>query len=209
MVLSATEQTQLRKGLVAATKALGIRMPAPAAGGPGQVATDLTPGEGHSVPFDAPAVEPRDKKCPLCPRSFGSTSRLKIHMRGHMKSGFDCEDCDKHYNTAVALRRHQEKCGAVPQFGCNTCNRQFQHKTSPDEHMKVHTRVVGVWACPHCSSKYATEKIQRDHSKECPKNPEYEGPFMCLVEGCRQATREGFHHIWDCTAHMKKVYDYH
>ena len=209
MVLSATEHTQLRMGLVAVAKALGIRMPAAAAGGPGQVATDLTPGDGHSVPFDTPAVEHGDKKCPLCPRSFESTSRLKIHMTGHMKSGFDCEDCGKHYNTVVALRRHQENCGAVPQFGCNTCNKQFQHKTSLDEHMKVHTRPVGVWASPHCGGKYATEKIQRDHTKECPKNPEYEGPFMCLVEGCRWATREGFWHIQYHTAHMKKVHGYH
>ena len=44
MVFSATEHSQLKKGIVAAAKALGIWMPAAAAGGPGQVATDLTPG---------------------------------------------------------------------------------------------------------------------------------------------------------------------
>ena len=99
LVLSHEKQQKV-KGLAGAAKVPGMSM----AGMTEQLPSDLTPGDGHRVPFDVTPVERGEVQCKLCPYKFYNTSRLLIHMRKHTKSRFKCDTCHKQYATNAGLR---------------------------------------------------------------------------------------------------------
>ena len=146
--------------------------------------------------------EKGEKVCQVCKRS---SSRLRVHMRSHSKTGPKCAKCGKQFTTKAGLRSHLELCGSAETHICPVCGKRFKSDKSLQAHNADHLAPAGGLPCQYCGSNFKNSRILKDHeSRDCAKGPSYAGPFYHLVANCPRVQGHGdpFRWVKDCNAHM-------
>ena len=87
LVLTPQQVDSLKQSLGTLSQVLGV-------GGSG-----APPAGGHNVLFTVPTVAKGEKVCQVCKRTFWSSSRLRVHMSSHSKTGLKCAKCGKQFTT--------------------------------------------------------------------------------------------------------------
>ena len=124
----------------------------------------------------------------MCKRTFWSSSRLRVHMRSHSKTGPKCAKCGKQFTTKAGLRFHLDSCGSVGTHICVVCGKSFKSAKSLQAHNSDHLAPAGGLSCQYCGGQFKNARILKDHkSRDCTKSPRYAGPFYCLVATCARA----------------------
>ena len=169
------------------------------------------PAGRHNVPFSVPTVAKGEKVCQVCKRTFWSSSRLRVHMRSHSKTGPKCVKCGKQFTTKAGLRTHLESCVSAGTHICAVCGKRFKSDKSLQAHNADHLAPAGGLPCQYCGSNFKNSRILKDHdSRDCAKSPSYAGPFYCLAANCSRAQGCGdpFRQVKDHNAHMPWVHNY-
>ena len=164
------------------------------------------PAGGHNVPFAVPTVAKGEKICQVCKRAFWSSSRLRIHMRSHTKTGPKCAKCGKQFTTKAGLRSHLESCGSAGTHICAVCGKRFKSDKSLQAHSADHLAPAGGLPCQYCGSSFKNSRILKDHEEQglCQE------PQLCwsiyLLSGKLHARAQGhgdpFRQVKDQIAHM-------
>ena len=126
----------------------------------------------------------KNNHCNICTKNFGSTSKLNIHMKTHIRAHpFICDTCNKGFPSASNLdvhisRVHKLHIGEKP-FPCTWCNRRFSVSKTRLIHMltdvcmqpKVKRR--DTYPCPEggCNFKCEKSNFLVKHVRET--HPEY------------------------------------
>ncbi|XP_025406995.1 zinc finger protein OZF-like [Sipha flava] len=116
-------------------------------------------------------------KCNLCNRILKRRNSLKKHMISHINgknSGnkkYDCNICEKSYNTPFVLKRHKTIHTGEKQFICDICKKSFGAKA----HMKRHIIIIHMqenkYKCHICNKLFSdvnyfkVHKTLHDNSK--------------------------------------------
>ena len=151
LVLTPQQVDSLKQGLSTLSQVLGV-------GGFG-----APPAEGHNIPFSVPAVSEGEKVCQVCKRTFWSSSRLRVHMRSHLKTGSKCAKCSKQFTTKAGLRFHLESCGSAGTHICTVCGKRFKSVKSLQAHNSDHLAPTGGLPCQFCGSTFKNARILKDY----------------------------------------------
>ncbi|KAG7469176.1 hypothetical protein MATL_G00126200 [Megalops atlanticus] len=78
--------------------------------------------------------------CPICNRSFASSTALRRHQRLHTgEVSFGCEYCDRCFRDESSLRSHRRIHSGEKPYQCQRCLKRFSLKHQLDTHYRVHT----------------------------------------------------------------------
>ena len=131
LVLTTQQVDSLKQNLGTLSQVLGV-------GGSG-----APPAGGHNVPFSVPTVAKGDKVCQVCKRTVWSSSRLRVHMRSHSKTGPNCAKCGKQFTTKAGLRFYLESCGSAGTHVYAVCGKRFKSDKSLQAHNADHLVPAG------------------------------------------------------------------
>ncbi|XP_056146044.1 zinc finger protein 436 [Lampris incognitus] len=133
-------------------------------------------------PTHSKRLRPEPHQCPLCTKTFISSSHLALHITSHSKerkhkcgicgkyfnqsshlmahkkihSGdrpFKCPDCGKTFGRASHLKTHQRLHTGEKPFKCTFCNKAFTQKAGLMAHVPVHTR-ERPFKCERCGETF-------------------------------------------------------
>lgn len=107
---------------------------------------------------------------------FHGKDHLNSHLQTHdpNKQELRCEECGKHYNTRLGLRRHMatHATSAVGDLTCKVCRQVFESMPTLLEHLSTHTGRPPPGAvvrerkhqCERCGRRFFTRKDVRRHA---------------------------------------------
>ena len=107
-------------------------------------------------------------KCPHCPKIFGQSSSLKIHIRTHTgERPFACPFCQKSFKTRSYLNVHIDFHKGAKPYLCDVCGKAFTTSGSLSNHSAIHTGQK-LFGCSACDNRYAQrigawKHIKKDH----------------------------------------------
>ena len=111
-------------------------------------------------------------KCPLCPYSCSTSSRLKRHNRIHTGGKpFTCEICNSSFSQSSHLQVHKKIHTGKKPFTCRICNSSFSRPSYLQTHERIHTgeKPFECKVCSYsCSNLNALKVHKRIHTGEKP-----------------------------------------
>lgn len=155
-----------------------------------------------SVPSNKMRAHKRQKHnstiflCSACPRTFTSSTGLRIHSETHKENRqreFQCEQCNKKFLTErtfkVHVKTHWEERN---RFKCQLCDKEFLQKINLKLHMQMHRG--GTMACNYCDKKFVRKSDLAVHLRFHTGNFPYE---------CKQCDKR-FAIVGHLNYHMKR-----
>ncbi|XP_042217333.1 transcription factor IIIA-like [Homarus americanus] len=128
--------------------------------------------------------------CPAagCSHSYTRQQHLKRHIElGHQEDtseeNFKCEECEKGFSSAYALKKHHMRYHVLPRYKCNDCKCTFKKQQHLRTHSYVHTGLK-PYKCdfPGCDSRCETPSRLKRHNLIHGKNR-----YACPQESCKQS----------------------
>ena len=145
-------------------------------------------------------------KCPLCPKDFSGTAKLRHHILSHTKEKpFKCEHCDLRTAHKESYQKHVERHhgkyaqNVAMKYKCELCPFRAFHHYALRDHKLTHTEGGNAFPCefPGCNLKAKSSQIMKEHQKRVYSD---ERPLACEVEGCEYRGKI----IGDMRQHMRK-----
>uniref|UniRef100_A0AC35U428 C2H2-type domain-containing protein n=1 Tax=Rhabditophanes sp. KR3021 TaxID=114890 RepID=A0AC35U428_9BILA len=85
--------------------------------------------------------KPRIHVCHICQKTYGKTSHLRAHLRGHDGiKPFACDwvNCNKKFTRSDELQRHRRIHEGIKKFVCQICEKKFIRSDHLSKHVKTH-----------------------------------------------------------------------
>jgi len=133
----------------------------------------------------------KDKKCPHCPKVFGSRPHLRSHIAYHhevkrcqhcLEIGTNlsrhavivpCPVCKLQFPCRKLLSRHKALCKKVPEVDCADCGMRCESESALRIHLNQRHKPGQRWTgykCKKCAGHFVTMKALRIHQlKEHPE----------------------------------------
>jgi stress-induced morphogen len=110
---------------------------------------------------------PRPFQCDLCPKSYSSKQRIKVHLDAtHTEQSFKCNKCDFTTKRKPNLNIHKRRrhSSAKP-FSCQICEKKFKTKRYVKQHQIVHKTKTKGFSGPwfFISQFYQFSNEKREH----------------------------------------------
>ncbi|XP_032525637.2 zinc finger protein 16-like [Danaus plexippus] len=142
----------------------------------------------------------KTEECPQCPKKFGSTALLNVHMKTHERvlrgATFRCTYCGKGFFESYSLQAHERTHRNERPFVCEICNTSFGTNSSLKRHLKVSHSTSKPFECTTCHRSFVSENIRDRHFIRYHGDPE-EFKFMCKLCPCKYLNaRELRRHIY-------------
>uniref|UniRef100_A0AC35U431 C2H2-type domain-containing protein n=1 Tax=Rhabditophanes sp. KR3021 TaxID=114890 RepID=A0AC35U431_9BILA len=83
--------------------------------------------------------------CSICKKSYGKTSHLRAHIRGHNNErpfACDHQNCPKAFTRSDELQRHRRIHSNVKNFVCSVCSKGFIRSDHLSKHLKTHSKKI-------------------------------------------------------------------
>ena len=93
--------------------------------------------------------------CSHCGAAYASLNGLEFHIRAkHEGQAYNCEKCDKSFNTRIYLKHHIETVHeGKRKYNCEYCGKTFAHKEGMNCHIKtVHEGIR--YQCDYCDKSF-------------------------------------------------------
>lgn len=152
-------------------------------------------GESTQKPPRNIIVPPPEKgslDCTVCGRELSSKATLKRHLQTHRKIfRHQCGTCGYGCQLKQELKLHE--LGHKTKLRCRVagCESVLSSRKAMTTHMKDHRRRHETQGkktpCRFCGREYAAERYAKSHEVDCPDNPNYQGPYVCLYAGCSRS----------------------
>lgn len=109
-------------------------------------------------------------KCKVCDLEFKMARNLKIHMRRHrtntkshdVSNLFQCDKCDKNFQTKSSLNEHIKIHINEAPFKCPYCAKIFMLTSSFKDHIQKHENIE-THQCPFCSKSFIKARYLQQH----------------------------------------------
>ncbi|VVC93393.1 unnamed protein product [Leptidea sinapis] len=102
-------------------------------------------------------------KCQFCDRSFGDSSNFSKHKKIHVASIFQCDMCNKKFNTKKKIIEHIGRHNQASPIFCPQCNKTFHFTSQLNKHLQTVHRRTKRYKCPFCHEFFGSLKFKWDH----------------------------------------------